>query len=401
MTAQTTLPAGKSTKTGFISATASFVTVFAAGSTAIPLFGSYRAQNGITDTQLSLVAAGYFVCAVSALLFLGRLSNHFGRKPVSIAALLLAAAGCLVLTTVDGFWPLFAGRALQGVAAGIASSALAAFAVDTAPARPKWLVAAVTTTAATVGLSFGVFAAGALVQFAPAPRQASYVAFAAALGLCALGVGLAPETVTRRRGALASLRPEVRVPAAARPYLPMAACVFVSTWAVGGFFNAFGPSVAVDYLGSRAPLVAAAVFASYMAPGVLAGPLSGRTTSASAQRLGMALFASAVLGLAASTALGSAALFIGCGVLGGLGAGLAMNGSMASLLGPTSLHERAGLLSLVYAVSYTGSAVPALVAGQLVRGLSLFAVTCGYAVLAVLACIAVLLGTRPVPQDRH
>ncbi len=401
MTAQTTLPAGTSTRTGFVSVTASFITVFAAGSTAIPLFGSYRADNGITDTQLSLVAAGYFACAVSALLFLGRLSNHLGRKPVSIVALLLAAAGCLVLTTVNGFWPLLAGRVLQGLAAGLASSALAAFAVDAAPARPKWLVAAVTSAASTVGLSLGVFVAGALVQFAPAPRQASYFAFAGALCLCALGVGLAPETVTRRRGVMASLRPEVRVPAAARPYLPMAACVFVSTWAVGGFFNAFGPSVAVDYLGSRAPLVAAAVFASYMAPGVLCGPLSARTTSASAQRLGMAVFAAAALGLAASTALGSAPLFIGCGLLGGLGAGLAMNGSMALLLGHTALPERAGLLSLVYAISYTGSAVPALVAGQLVRGLSLFTVTCGYAVLAVLACATVLLGARAISPEKR
>jgi hypothetical protein len=275
---------------------------------------------------------------------------------------------------------------------------LAAFIVDCAPSRPKWIVPALTTAGSTVGLSLGVFASGALVQYGPFPRQLPYAVLGAVLVVCAVLLLVVQETVHRRPGAVASLRPNLKMPAKARPYLLVASFVFVSTWAVGGFFNAFGPSVAVDYLGSSAPLVAAAVFASYMVPSAIGGPLAGRMPVIAAQRLGMSAFAVAVIGLAAATAIGSAALFIGCGILGGAGMGLAMNGSMASLLSRANAAERAGVLSLIYAISYTGSALPALVVGQLSHVISLLVITCGYAGLGVLAWVATLLGTRP--EDR-
>lgn len=348
----------------------------------------------MSDSQLSLVAVVYFICAVCSLLMLGRLSDFLGRKPVSVAALLTAALGCAVLMEVNGFWPLLVGRALQGVAAGLASSALAAFIVDCAPARPKWIVPALTTAGSTVGLSLGVFASGALVQYGPFPRQLPYAVLGAVLVVCAAFLLVVHETVHRRPGALASLRPHLKMPAKARPYLLAASFVFVSTWAVGGFFNAFGPSVAADYLGSSAPLVAAAVFASYMIPSAIGGPLAGRMSVVAAQRLGMGVFAIAVIGLAIATATGSAPLFIGCGILGGMGMGLAMNGSMASLLARANAVERAGVLSLIYAISYTGSALPALVVGQLSHVISLLAITCGYAGLAVMAWVATLVATK-------
>jgi hypothetical protein len=124
---------------GFVAATVSFVSVFAAGAAAIPLYDTYRSADGLTNDEFSLVAVAYFVCAVFALLVLGRLSNHHGRRPVSIAALLLAVAGCLTLLLVHSFLPLLIGRALQGLAAGLASSAIGAYAVDTAPRRPGGL----------------------------------------------------------------------------------------------------------------------------------------------------------------------------------------------------------------------------------------------------------------------
>ena len=52
------------------------------------------------------------------------------------------------------------------------------------------------------------------------------------------------------------------------------------------------------------------------------------------------------------------------------------------------------LLAVVYAISYTGSAVPNLVAGQASRVLSLPLITAGYAVLAGLVWLATLFAAR-------
>lgn len=73
----------------------------------------------------------------------GRLSNSLGRRPVALATLAVAAAGCLILPTVHSVAPLIVGRILQG----LASSALAAYSVDSAPASPTWLATAVTSGA--------------------------------------------------------------------------------------------------------------------------------------------------------------------------------------------------------------------------------------------------------------
>ena len=379
---------------GFVAATVSFVAVFAAGATPIPLYDTYRTVNGLTNDEFSLVAVAYFACAVFALLVLGRLSNHHGRRPVSIAALLIAVAGCITLLFVHSFLPLLIGRSLQGLAAGLASSAIGAYAVDTAPQRPRWLVSTVTTAAATVGLALGVFISGALGEFAPAPRELTFLVFAALLLGCAVALATRPETVARSRGAWSSLIPQLAVPRASRPYLPLASSIFVATWAFGGYFTSFGPSIAADDLGSHSPLVAAAVFASYMAPGFLGGFIAGRFTPAAAQRVGMTLVAAAGLGLTFASTAGILGLFIGAGVVGGIGMGIATSGSMNTLRPEALPGQRAGLLSVIYAISYTGSALPSLIAGQASRTISLPAITASYTILAVIVWISTVVAAR-------
>jgi MFS family permease len=381
------------TRGGFLPASAAYVTVFAAGAAPIPLYGTYRAVDGITDADLSLAAVCYFVCAVLGLLVLGRLSNHLGRKPVALTAIVLAVLGAAAFTLVHGAAPLLLGRALQGVAAGLAASALAAYVVDTAPAGPRWLVATVTSAGTNIGLALGAFGAAALFEYSSAPRQLPFIAATGMLLIVGVALAIAPETARRRHGALASLRPRLGLPAAATPHAPAAAAVFLATWALGGYYQSFGPSVARDSLHSSNTLVAAAVFASYLAPTVLGGVLTGTLRPAVAQRAGMVAVVAACGGLIGAIAVGSAALFIAAGVVGGLGQGAAMAGSMRALLPTAAPAERAGLLSLVYATSYLGAAIPSLVAGRLSRAVGLFDITIGYGVLVLVALVVVLNAT--------
>ncbi|WP_052083191.1 MULTISPECIES: MFS transporter [Nocardiaceae] len=372
----------------------SFTTIFAAGGIAIPLYDTYRAEDGVTNTDLARVAVVYMLAAVVGLVVLGRLSDYLGRKAVSIAALLVAAAGCLVFLTVHSVVALIVGRGLQGLAAGLASSALAAYAVDTAPKRPAWLLPAVTSAATTVGLSAGAFTSGVLVEFGPSPRMLVFVVFAAMLIAAVVWIFYGPETVTRRKGVVRSLVPAMTLPASARPYLPASAAVFASTWALGGYYQSFGPSVAADDLSSDSAVVAAAVFASYMAPVILGGPVTTKLTPIAAQRFGMILVFGCAAGLVTALSLGNTLLFIGSGVVGGIGMGAGMSGSMRLLLPTAGLHERAGLLSVIYALSYTGAALPSLITGQLVRFRSLLDVTVGYTVLVGAALVLVLATGR-------
>jgi MFS family permease len=272
---------------GFAGAACSLVAVFAASASPIPLYELYRRTDGLSHADLSLTAVAYFVAVMAALVVLGRLSNHVGRRPVALAALVVTAVGTLVLTQVHSVGPLIAGRMLQGIGCGLASSALAAFIVDSAPTSPSWMPSAVTTGSPMVGLTVGALGSGALAECGPAPRTLVYLVAAGVLVACMALIVAASETVARAPGALAALRPQVRVPAAARGLLPAASATFVATWALGGFYQAFGPSVAADQLGTTNTLIAAVIFASLMAPSAIgarwpAAPLRpARSASAS------------------------------------------------------------------------------------------------------------------------
>jgi MFS family permease len=379
---------------GFVGAACSLVAVFAASASPIPLYELYRRTDRLSHADLSLTAVAYFVAVMAALVVLGRLSNHLGRRPVALAALAITAAGTLVLTEVHSVVPLTAGRVLQGIGCGLASSALAAFIVDSAPQSPKWLASAVTTGSPMVGLTLGALGSGALAEYGPAPRTLIYLVAVGVLLACAALIVAARETVPRKPGAVGSLRPQVRVPTSARGLLPAASATFVATWALGGFYQAFGPSVAADQLGTTNTLIAAVVFASLMAPSAIGAPLAGRTTPARAQRIGIVVFFGGVVAILLSLHGGAVVPFIIASAVAGAAQGVTFAGSMRALLAHATAAERAGVLSAIYLISYGGAAIPGLIAGQLSRSLSLFDIALGYGALATLACGITLVTAR-------
>src|SRR4051812_11923274 len=178
----------------FMVAAFAFVFVFVAAGTPIPLYNIYRAEDGITNADLGWVSVGYFVAAATSLLVLGRLSNHLGRRPVAIAALASAVLSCLILISMRGALPLLGARVLQGLACGLGSTALGSYVVDSAPARPPWLAAMVTSSAPMVGIPVGALISGALAEYGSAPTTLVYEIVATVLAICVALVAISPET---------------------------------------------------------------------------------------------------------------------------------------------------------------------------------------------------------------
>ena len=115
---------GRTLRLAFVSAVVSLVAAFAAVGSTIPLFNIYRAEDGFTNAGISMTVVAYSAATLTTLLVLGRLSNHVGRRPTSIASLGLLLLGCLVLLNVHDIGILIAGRLLMGLGAGLASSSL-------------------------------------------------------------------------------------------------------------------------------------------------------------------------------------------------------------------------------------------------------------------------------------
>lgn len=377
------------------------VMMFAASATPIPLYDIYRRANGLTYNDLSLTAVVYFIGAITALLVLGRISNHVGRKPAVFLAFGFASTATVILLDVGSGLPLIVGRFLLGLSCGLASSSIASFVVDSAQTSfPKWLPAVVVANSPMVGLTMGALASGALVEYGPYPRTLCYLVVLVGLLACAVCVALSKETVRRTPRLLASLRPSFSLPQADRRLYPVAACVFVATWALGGFYQAYGTSITSTQLATQSTLTAAAVFSSYLLPCAIGGPFSARLSPANAQRLGMVVFTLAVIGSLVSLKQSMTIPFLLTSALAGAAQGAAVTGSIRSLLEDVSASQRAGVLSLIYATSYAGAAVPSFIAGQLSKFMGLFQIAICYGALAIVACCLVLLFARN-PQRQY
>jgi MFS family permease len=381
-----------------MAATLAMLATFAASATPIPLYDVYRRAEGLTYGDLALTAVVYFIGAITALLFFGRISNHLGRKPVTFIAFGLAAGASLMLTDVDGATVLILARLLLGLACGLASSSIAAYVVDSAPPSLGWLSAVIVGNSPMVGLTLGALSSGILVEYGPYPRVLCYAVVLAGLAVTTVLVFLGKETVQPAPGLAASLRPVFSLPHSDRRLYPVAACLFVSTWALGGFFQAYGPSIAADQLGSRSTVTAALVFASFLLPSAIGGPLSARLSPARAQRIGIVCFTLAVGGVIYAVKSSAIVLFLVMSGLAGASQGVALTGSIRSLLDGVSVRDRAGVLSLIYATSYTGAAVTSFTAGQLSKYMDLLQLVSCYGGLAVAACVFTLVFAR---EPRH
>ena len=385
---------GRTLHLAFVSAVVSLVAVFAAVGSTIPLFNIYRAEDGFTNADISLTVVAYSAATLGTLMVFGRLSNHLGRRPTAIASLGLLVLGCLLLLNLHDIGTLIAGRLLMGLGAGLASSNVTAYIVDAAPARPTWLASVASSQTVMFGLAVGAIASGALVQFGPWPRHLIYLVVVGMLLLSAVLVAISPETVTPIPGVWRSLRPRVRIPVRLTRLLPVAAAVFVATWATGAFYQAFVPALVEDQLHTNSSLVLGLVFAAYMGTSALGAPIGGWFSPATAQRIGMIAFLTGWAGLITAISTGALALFIAATVVAGASQGIAISAATRGLLDGSTVADRAPTFSVIYLICYSAATFPSLISGQLSNTFSLPQIALGYGGLALLATLFTVVGAR-------
>ena len=176
------------------------VTILAASSAPSPLYPVYADRFGLSPALVTAVFAVYAVALLTALLTVGGLSDHVGRRPMLLAALGLEAVSLIVLALADGAGDLIVGRIVQGVATGAFTGVASAALVDLQPVGTQ-LGALVNSAGATVGLAVGALGSGTLVQLAPLPTELVYLVLLVLMIVLAGLLWRLPETAERRPGA--------------------------------------------------------------------------------------------------------------------------------------------------------------------------------------------------------
>src|ERR1700712_463060 len=94
----------------FAAIAAIFVTFTAASAAPSPLYVVYQPQWGFSAPPLTVVFAVYVAGLIAALLVLGALSDHIGRKPVLAAAIALEAVALVLFITAGNLTVLLLAR---------------------------------------------------------------------------------------------------------------------------------------------------------------------------------------------------------------------------------------------------------------------------------------------------
>ncbi len=268
----------------------------------LPLLPYYAVEFGASDWLVGPLVASFSVAQLIATPFWGKISDHYGRRPLILAGLAFSAVSYVLFGLATTVTVLFISRLVQGASGGTIAVAQAYVADTTAPERRAqvlgWLSAA-SGAAFMIGPAIGSWAFRIGGHTAPG--------FVAA-GLCLLNLGFAlkflPEPAELRR---AQRRSSLAVPplrgvlrAAFRE--PLSRMIAIYFMAIGAFasITAIFPLFLEVRFGIDETTVGYVFLAvgavSVLVRGVAVGPLVKRLGEPSVSRLGATVLG---LGLAA------------------------------------------------------------------------------------------------------
>ncbi len=365
----------------------------AAASAPSPLYAVYQRLWHFSPVVLTEVYAVYALGALLALLTTGRLSDHLGRRPVLMAALVIQMAGMAAFIAARGVGMLFVGRVLQGIGTGIASGAISAWLLDLQPAPNPRLGSIVGGISPMAGLAIGALVSGLLVQYGPDPQQLVFWLMLVIYALALPAAIVMPDPVQPAPGWLQSMSPQVGVPPAARPQFTAMAPSLVAIWALAGLYLSLGPSLAIALLRTESHVAGGLVILALMGGGTIASALV-RT----AEPRALVVKGSLLLVMGVGLTLLAVAFHFAPGLyagsfIAGLGFGPAFSGIFRTLAPLAPPDRRSALVSSIYLAIYVSFSIPAILAGIAVGRFGLINTALGFGLvvmaLATMTTVAV------------
>src|SRR5881398_2553187 len=228
---------------GFVLVAYAFLVTMIGTTLPTPLYPLFEERYSFGELTVTVVFAVYAFGVIAGLLAFGNLSDEIGRKPVLLLGLVFSGVSALLFLVAGSLVPIYTGRIVSGLSAGIFTGTATAFVIDLAAAGRRRLASFVAVFANLGGLGTGTLLSGLLGQWAP---DALRTPFAVDLGLVVavtVGLLLAPETVARSDHGFRLQR--LDVPAEVVAVFVRAALAGFAAFAVSGVFS----SVAPEFLG--------------------------------------------------------------------------------------------------------------------------------------------------------
>jgi MFS family permease len=343
-------------------ASVAMLALWASGSPTM-IYPLYAHDWAMTPAATTTLFAVYPLVLVVVLLVFGDISDHIGRRSTMLAGVAAMFLGAVLFAVAPAEGWLFVARAFQGIGVGLAMAPASAALVEFNTRGGTARASSVNTAATAAGLALATVIAGALVQYAPAPRQLSYwvvVVVAAVVFLAVLTLPThVPDTQTSARW-----RPRpIRIPAGLGGVVLASALAVTTAFAVGAVLLSLGAQISADLIHSDNTLVSGLVLAITSVVIGITAIAAKRMPARLAIGLGGLASASAVALLVLSAATASLPVFAVTSVAAGIGYGLLFLGGLGLVNKHAPAHHRAGTISVVYTVAYLTQGVVAVLVG--------------------------------------
>ncbi|HKC77829.1 MAG TPA: MFS transporter [Gaiellaceae bacterium] len=382
--------------TGFLLAVTAFFVAMVGATLPTPLYPLFEQRYGFGPVLVTVIFAIYAFGVIGGLILFGNLSDRIGRKPVLLLGLALSAASALLFLLAGSLAPIYAGRIVSGLSAGVFTGTATAYVIDLAPGRRRRLASFVAVFANLGGLGAGTLLSGVLGQWAPHPLRTVFAVDLALVVAATGGLILVPETVARQGFGFRLQR--LGVPAEVMGVFVRAALAGAAAFAVSGVFSSVAPEFLGLGLHHRSPALAGLLVFVLFVASVAGQALVVRIANALAA--GCGLLVAGVALLAVSLAADSLAALFASAVVTGLGQGVVVSAGLAAIAERAPAERRGETASSFFVVLYLGLSLPVIAAGVAIHYTSLRSAGigfCGGAGILALGVLVSLLGSRRAP----
>lgn len=386
---------------GFIAVAVALSLCFSVSSLPTPLYPLYQSTWGIPPSSLSYIFAAYMLGVLPSLICFGRLSDTLGRYGVVMTSLSLLLVGLFLSAIAPGEGVLIVARFIIGFGNGLLTTAGAVALVEAHPLRDKHMASVVTSMGISVAFGIGPVVGGSLAQTGYAPLVLPYVVlFVAALLNMALMVRYRAHLLGPfgKRPPL-SIRPQLALPSPAkRPAFFLACGAGFATFSVCSLFASMVPSLLLQVLPWKGPLVVGLAFLIMALACVLAQITQRDVEPFKGMFYGMVTFALAVISLAVGVATRSVFVLALGMILVGVGQGLGFMSSAVIANINVDENRRTANMSTYFLCAYIGATAPIVGVGVLADHIGLAVSVYVYVVL--MTCVLLGLGFLAARQPR-
>ncbi|MGX9674880.1 MFS transporter [Mycobacterium sp. HM-7] len=366
-----------------------FATVMAGTTLPTPMYALYADAMHFSVLTTTLIYATYAGGVLAALLVCGRWSDAIGRRPLLLAAVVLAIASAAMFLTAHSVLELMAARLVSGLSAGVCTGTATVAVIEAVPLKWRTRAPAIATVANVGGLGAGPLLAGLLVQYGPQPLHLAFGVHLVLVVLAGIAVFLVPETSSQ---AANFGMQRLRLPAQVRGTFTVSAMGVFAGFASVGLFAALAPSILVTMIGignhaAAGLIVSCAFFASAVAQ-VAVTRLPGPVALA----IGCTTLLTGMLALTATLVTSSLPGLVSAAVISGVGQGITFSRGLAAVTDVTPADRRAETSSLLFVVAYIAISLPVVGEGLAADHWGLRSAGIGFALaVGVLASVCLVL----------